>query len=79
MRLRNIVTHHLFLWPQNALGRPVMIRMAPSTPKPGSILVSRTMGVAEAEADAEEGADAEVDAEALRVLVVWITEVKVVA
>ena len=56
-----------------------MIRMAPSTPKPGSILVSRTMGVAEAEADAEEVADAEVDAEALRVLVVWITEVKVVA
>ena len=37
------------------------------------------MGVAEAEADAEEVADAEVDAEALRVLVVWSTEVKVVA
>ena len=30
-----------------------MIRIAPRTPKPGSILVSRVMGVADSEADAE--------------------------
>jgi hypothetical protein len=36
---------HLFLWPQNALGSPVMMRIAPNTPKAGVILVARTMGV----------------------------------
>ncbi len=37
---------------QKAEGRPVRIRMAPSTPKAGSSLVSRVIGVAEAEAEA---------------------------
>ena len=56
------------------------MRMAPKTPKPGSIRVSRTMGVADAEAEAEadEVAEAEVVADALRVLVVWMTVVNVV-
>ena len=50
--LAGIATHHRFLWPKNALGRPVRIRMAPRTPKPGSILVSRCEGSAEAVAEA---------------------------
>ena len=37
------MTHHLFLWPQNALGKPVRIRRAPRTPKAGSNLVSSMM------------------------------------
>ena len=32
--------YHLFLCPKNALGIPVRIRRAPSTPNPGSSLVS---------------------------------------
>ena len=30
--------------PQKALGRPVIINIAPSTPKAGSIFVARAMG-----------------------------------
>ena len=37
--------YHLFLCPQKVLGRPVMMRIAPRTPNPGSILVSREMAV----------------------------------
>lgn len=37
-------THHRFLWPRKALGMPVRMRRAPSTPNPGSILVSRCRG-----------------------------------
>jgi hypothetical protein len=33
------------LWPQNALGTPVRIRSTPTTAKPGSSFVSRTIGV----------------------------------
>ena len=49
MMVANLIrfTHQRFLWPQNVLGRPVMIRMTPRTPKPGSILVSRAIGAAE--------------------------------
>ena len=36
--------YHRFLCPRNALGMPVRMRMAPSTPNAGSILVSRTVG-----------------------------------
>jgi len=36
------VTYHLFLCPKKALGKPVMMSNAPSTPKPGSTLVSST-------------------------------------
>lgn len=39
------VTHHLFLWPQKALGRPVIIRTAPSTPNAGSSFVLSTIAV----------------------------------
>lgn len=42
---------HLFLWPQNALGSPVMMRIAPNTPKAGVILVARTMGVGVGDAE----------------------------
>ena len=37
--------HHLFLWPQNALGRPVRMRIAPRTPNAGVISVASTIGV----------------------------------
>lgn len=46
--------------PQNVLGKPVMMRIAPSTPKAGSIFVSKNVlsadgaSVADAEADEEE-------------------------
>lgn len=42
------------MWPQNALGSPVMMRIAPNTPKAGVILVARTMGVGVGEAEAED-------------------------
>lgn len=45
--------HHLFLWPQNALGRPVKMRIAPRTPNAGEISVDNTMGVGDGEADVE--------------------------
>lgn len=57
---------HLFLWPQNALGSPVMMRIAPNTPKAGVILVSRTMGVGVGD---DEDVDVGVDEVALTVLV----------
>ena len=56
--------------------------MAPKTPKAPSILVSRAMGVAEADADAEAdslAAASDEVADALSVRVVWITEVIVVS
>jgi len=43
-------THHLFLWPQNALGSPLIIRTAPRTPNAGSSFVASTMGVGVEEA-----------------------------
>jgi hypothetical protein len=42
-----------FLWPQKAEGRPVMMRMAPSTPNAGSTFVARTMGAGVGEWEAE--------------------------
>lgn len=52
--------YHRFLCPQKALGRPVIIRIAPSTPKAGSSFVSRTvLGRADAEDEAEDVAEAE--------------------
>ena len=56
-------THHRFLWPKNALGRPVRIRIAPRTPKPGSILVSSLEGSDVGVADAEWVAFAVLDVE----------------
>lgn len=38
-------TNHLFLCPQKALGKPVKIKITPSTPYPASILVSNVIGV----------------------------------
>lgn len=53
--------------PQNALGSPVRMRIAPKTPKPGVILVSNMIAeVGEAEDDGE---DEFVEAEAERVVV----------
>lgn len=54
-------THHLFLCPQKALGRPVRMRMAPRTPKAGSSLVESTIGAGVGVEDAEAVADAEED------------------
>lgn len=45
--------YHLFLWPQNALGRPVKMRIPPRTPKAGVISVASTMGVGDGEEDVE--------------------------
>lgn len=59
---------HLFLWPQNALGSPVMMRRAPNTPKAGVILVARMMGVG-----VGEGEDVGVDEFAWMVLVALYT------
>lgn len=39
--------YHLFLCPKKALGNPVRMRMAPSTPNPGSSLVSSRIGAGE--------------------------------
>ena len=36
--------YHRFLCPKNALGTPVRMRRAPSTPNPGSSLVSSRIG-----------------------------------
>jgi hypothetical protein len=51
------------LWPRKAEGRPVRMRIAPSTPKAGSMRVSRVMGAGVAEADAEAVVDAVVEVE----------------
>lgn len=49
-------TYHLFLCPRNAVGIPVRMSSAPSTPKAGSTLVSSTIGAGVADAEAVEEA-----------------------
>ena len=39
--------YHLFLCPKKALGMPVRMRSPPSTPNPGSSLVSSRIGAGE--------------------------------
>jgi hypothetical protein len=39
--------YHRFLCPRKALGTPVRMRRAPSTPNPGSSLVSSRIGAGE--------------------------------
>ena len=39
--------YHLFLCPKKALGMPVRMRIPPSTPNPGSSLVSSRIGAGE--------------------------------